>query len=409
MMFQEPVLQARSLGKLYARSTSQTRSRIGEDIWRATLGMKPSPKTSLGSCEFWALKDIDLELKRGEALGIIGLNGSGKTTLLRILAGQIVPDAGHVQISGRTASMIDLTAGFQTSQSGRQNIVLRGSALGRSQAEIEASMDQIIDFAELEDAIDAPVATYSSGMTMRLAFSIMIASVPDILFIDEVLAVGDFRFRQKCLGRLREIRETTSFVMVSHSMHTIARFCDHAIVLHKGRLAFEGDSEAAITFYNRIEQGEDIEEHKRANILPGNASQEDKISNIEFHWAHPIEENIVQLNESGEINIKCCFDLLYNPTNLVVGIALYTQDGDNITAFSTEQSGCLKQAKAGSFALNLHIPAMMLNAGRYRTAVGITDGEEFLYLNELPDIAVRPSGRLNWGYITIPYKWDNEV
>ena len=221
----DTVLEARGVGKIYSRYQDATRDRVASVICQILFGIEPKSVGVPQGREFWALNNIDLELKRGQALGIIGLNGSGKTTLLRMLAGQIVPDEGIIRVRGRTASMIDLTAGLQVTASGRRNIYLRGAALGRSREEIEASVDEVIAFTELGEAIEAPVATYSSGMTMRLAFAIMTASAPDILFIDEVLAVGDFKFRQKCLARLRELRQSSAFVMVSHSMNDISRFC----------------------------------------------------------------------------------------------------------------------------------------------------------------------------------------
>ena len=206
-MQSDTVLEVEYLSKLYSRAQGATRQRLARTFGRILLGLSPKPPTNLKKGEFWSLKNVSFSLKRGEALGIIGFNGAGKTTLLRLLAGQLLPDEGEIRILGKVAAMIDLTAGFQMTASGKRNIFLRGAMLGRSQKEITSTYDEIIDFAELGDAIDAPVSTYSSGMLMRLAFSIMVAIGPDVLFIDEILSVGDFRFRQKCLARIRELRE----------------------------------------------------------------------------------------------------------------------------------------------------------------------------------------------------------
>ncbi len=200
LMQLDTVLEVDHMSKLYSREQISTRQRLATTFTRALMGRPSRPPKKLKCGEFWSLGDISFTLKRGEALGVIGLNGAGKTTLLRILAGQLLPDKGEIRILGDAVAMIDLTAGFQMSASGSRNIHLRGAMLGRSKEDIEAMYDEILDFAELGDAINAPVSTYSSGMLMRLAFSIMVMAKPDVLLIDEILSVGDFAFRQKCLA-----------------------------------------------------------------------------------------------------------------------------------------------------------------------------------------------------------------
>ena len=262
------VLKVERLSKLYSRAQVATRQRLASTFTRTLLGRLPKPVKGLKKGEFWSLRDINFSLKRGEALGVIGFNGAGKTTLLRLLAGQLLPDEGEIRILGKSAAMIDLTAGFQMTASGKRNIFLRGAMLGRSKEDIAVTFDEIIDFAELGDAIDAPVATYSSGMLMRLAFSIMVAMKPDVLFIDEILSVGDFRFRQKCLARIRELREYAAFVLVSHSMADIKLFCDRVVVLQEGRVAFEGEPEEAIRIYEEMKfPKENTQKAKRVEIL----------------------------------------------------------------------------------------------------------------------------------------------
>ncbi|MEQ1672662.1 MAG: ABC transporter ATP-binding protein, partial [Hyphomicrobium sp.] len=334
----DTVLQGSGVGKIFSRSQAEARQRIGSTLRQAIFG-PAAASCDLRQREFWALKDIDLKLVRGESLGIIGLNGSGKTTLLRILAGQIVPDAGFVRVWGRTASMIDLTAGFQTFNSGRRNIYLRGAALGRSHAAMAAAEASIIEFAELGDAIDAPVATYSSGMTMRLAFAIMVASTPDILFIDEVLAVGDFRFRQKCLAKLREIRERTSFVMVSHSMADVARFCDRVCVIHKGRKIFDGEPNKAIEIFHNLDRNDPAETNGgRSAIIPATVERPDLLSGFSFDWLGPdgVSNGPLEISAGAPIGMRVSFRLSYKPKNLVVGIPFYDHEGTVLTGFATD-------------------------------------------------------------------------
>ena len=187
--------------------------------------------------EFWALKDISFELRRGECLGLLGRNGAGKTTLLKVLSGLIKPDQGTVSLKGRIGGLIALGAGFNGILSGRENIRINGSILGYSREEIEDRMQEIIDFAEIPDFIDAPVNTYSSGMSVRLGFAIAaILTKPDVLLLDEVLAVGDIGFTIKCLNAVREMMKDSAVIFVSHNIQQISRFCTSVLLFEKGNL-----------------------------------------------------------------------------------------------------------------------------------------------------------------------------
>lgn len=403
----EVVLQANAISKIYARQQAVTRARIRDALGRAMFGYPGNGVAVLKPNEFWALRDINLSLKRGEALGIIGLNGSGKTTLLRILAGQILPDGGEVRVTGRTASMIDLTAGFQTSASGRQNIYLRGAALGRSREEIDATIEEIIEFSELGDAISAPLATYSSGMTMRLAFAIMVAGVPDILFIDEVLAVGDFRFRQKCLAKLREIRERTSFVMVSHSMADIKAFCSTAIVLHKGQIVFEGKPDKAIEVYETLQYPEPVsKDQKIAKILAPSFENQKAIREVKNFWCDGAGNEITTVRSGDPLHFRLSFYVTHTPRNLVLGIPIWTTDGTYVTGFSTENGDLKPQANDGQVTtFQLDVPSLGLNPGEYVSMIAVTDGPEFLYRKENPLLKVTTRHSRFWGVVTMPHAW----
>ena len=187
--------------------------------------------------EFWANQNISFEVKRGECLGLIGHNGAGKTTLLKMLNGLIKPDSGSIEMRGKVGALIALGAGFNPILTGRENIYVNGSILGLHKKEIAAKLDEIVDFAELKDAIDAPVRTYSSGMQVRLGFAVAAVLVkPDVLILDEVLAVGDVGFVIKCLNRVQKILETAAVILVSHSPQYISRFCSRAIYLEAGRV-----------------------------------------------------------------------------------------------------------------------------------------------------------------------------
>ena len=173
---------------------------------------------------FWALRDISFNLKRGDSLGVVGLNGAGKSTLLKILLKRLYPDKGNVSINGSAGGLIELGSGFHPESTGRRNIELNAKLLGASKLEITEKLDDIIKFADIGDFIDLPVKTYSSGMSVRLGFAVAIKFIKDLVVCDEVLSVGDFEFRQKCLNEINKIREDRSFILVSHSNHSISLF-----------------------------------------------------------------------------------------------------------------------------------------------------------------------------------------
>jgi len=200
-----------------------------------------------------ALRDIDLKVDEGETIGVIGRNGAGKTTFLRLLAGVSRPTAGAVRVRGRVAPLLSVGVGFHPEMSGRENVYINGMLLGLSEADVAARFDEIVAFAELESFIDTPVKFYSSGMFMRLGFSVAIHVDPNVLLVDEVLAVGDLAFQLKCFERMRELKERgTTIVIVSHSMHAIRLLCPRAVLLSHGRLELDGDVEEVIARHHEL-------------------------------------------------------------------------------------------------------------------------------------------------------------
>ena len=207
--------------------------------------------------DVWALRDVSAEIGTGEAVGLIGRNGSGKTTLLRIVAGIIKPTAGRVRSEGRIGSLLELGAGFHLDFTGRENVFLNGAIQGLRRADIKARFDEIVAFAELENAIDRPVRTYSSGMTMRLGFAIAAFLDADILLLDEVFAVGDEAFQRKCFGRIFAFKEQGgTIVFVSHDASAVERLCERSVFLDGGRVAFDGPTREAVVRYRRALAGD---------------------------------------------------------------------------------------------------------------------------------------------------------
>jgi ABC-type polysaccharide/polyol phosphate transport system ATPase subunit len=407
MKSHDTILEVEKLSKLYSRNQGSSRQRMSGAIFRTLIKRPPKIPSQLKPGEFWSLRDINFSLKRGEAIGVIGLNGAGKSTLLRILSGQILPDAGEARIQGQTAAMIDLTAGFSANASGRRNITLRGTALGRSTEEIEATIQDVIDFSELGEAIDAPFATYSSGMRMRLAFSIMMVSEPDLLFIDEILSVGDFRFKQKCLQRIRDIRERVAFVLVSHSMANIKLFCTKAMVLHRGEMVYLGDPEEAIERYQELESPEANTYEKRIQtILKPQFRNNKSLEHIRHYWCDQKGNEIDQIKSGEMLYFKTEITLNYVPRNLVLGVPVWQDDGKYVTGFSTEFEKKKFDIQAGvKTEFILEVPNLPFNPGEYVSNFAVSDGPEFLYRGVNPTLTVLPVRDRVWGVVTIPHSW----
>ena len=225
--------------------------------WWARVRHKEDPNSKIGADQrlygktFMALNGIDLEIKQGEAIGIIGSNGAGKSTMLKILSRITAPTAGSVDIYGRITSMLEVGTGFSGEMTGRENVYMNGAILGMTKAEIDAKMEDIIEFSEVREFIDTPVKRYSSGMYVKLAFSVAAHLDSEIMIMDEVLAVGDMAFQQKCLDKMRSAanEEGKTVLYVSHNMNTIRKLCERCVVLDKGRVVFDGETEEAIGVY----------------------------------------------------------------------------------------------------------------------------------------------------------------
>lgn len=261
-MANDVVIRAEGLGKKYLIGHQAERERytaLRDVIARSARNFKRSVGDLLGGRanvagdeveEFWALKDVSFEIKRGEVVGVIGRNGAGKSTLLKILSRITEPTVGRVEIRGRVASLLEVGTGFHPELTGRENIYLNGAILGMSRAEIKRKFDEIVAFAEVEKFLDTPVKRYSSGMYVRLAFAVAAHLEPEILVVDEVLAVGDAEFQKKCLGKMKDVADHGRTVLfVSHNMAAVSNLCSKAAVLKSGRLVDMGNTDKVIREY----------------------------------------------------------------------------------------------------------------------------------------------------------------
>jgi lipopolysaccharide transport system ATP-binding protein len=223
-----------------------------KDIASNMVGLS-SHSERLRNGEFWAVDDVSFELRRGETLGLIGPNGSGKSTMLKMINGIFMPDKGSIEIKGRVGALIEVGAGFHPMLTGRENIYVNGSILGMSKKEINERFDEIVDFADIGDFLDAPVKHYSSGMHVRLGFAVAVHCDPDILLVDEVLAVGDEGFQNKCFNKIGELRKNgTTTLLVSHNMHIISTFTEKVVLLHNGRVKYFGSAVVGIKEYTKL-------------------------------------------------------------------------------------------------------------------------------------------------------------
>ncbi len=257
----DSIIEVKNLGKKYTVGEQQRYVALRDVMAGATQGVlqwfkkKKGLESHTHKNEFWAVRDVHFEVKKGEVLGIIGRNGAGKSTLLKILSQITPPTTGEIKLRGRVGSLLEVGTGFHPELTGRENIYLNGAILGMRKKEIEKKFDDIVEFAGIGNFLDTPVKRYSSGMYVRLAFAVAAHMEPDILIVDEVLAVGDAEFQKKCLGKMDEItkNQNRTILFVSHNLEAIKNLCTRCIVLDKGRIIFEGDTKEALDAYTSIQ------------------------------------------------------------------------------------------------------------------------------------------------------------
>jgi lipopolysaccharide transport system ATP-binding protein len=284
-MNKDVVIRVEGLYKKFCRSLKRSMLYGSLDTFRNILGI-PYDQGKLRKNEFWALEDVNFELKRGETLGIIGINGSGKSTLLRMITGIFPPDKGRITINGRVSSLIAVGAGFHPQMTGRENIYLNGTILGMTKKEIQEKFDNIVDFADIGEFLDAPVSTYSSGMKVRLGFAIAVHCEPDILLVDEILSVGDLSFRNKSLRYMANLREKAKgIIFISHNLEQVRILCNRVIIMDKGKIVYDGKTHNGIVVY------EEMTRNVRVNSL-----KREKGSNTSFRFRQTSDDEIEFLN-----------------------------------------------------------------------------------------------------------------
>lgn len=318
--------------------------------------------------EFWALNGINLEIKQGERLGIIGRNGAGKSTLLKVISRIVEPTKGRVTLRGRVSSLLEVGTGFHPELSGRENIFLNGAILGMSKVEIASKFDEIVDFAEVEKFLDTPVKHYSSGMYVRLAFAVASSLEPEILVIDEVLAVGDSRFQKKCLGKMEDASKSgRTIIFVSHSMSTVASMCSRVIEMSSGRLVADGGaSETILHYYTNGLASPAMVQYK--DRFPGNEFVRLLSASVKTHNSGAEGAFDVKITES--IVIEMYFEILKDTdTDYVPNFNCYTADG--VCAFYCHDT-TKRNLKQGTYVSKCIIPPNFLNSTTYFIGLAVS-------------------------------------
>ena len=343
--------------------------------------------------EFWALKDISFDVEQGDVIGIVGRNGAGKSTLLKILSKITSPTSGSAELYGRTASLLEVGTGFHPELTGYENIFLNGTILGMSKVEIRSKLEQIIDFAGIEKFINTPVKRYSSGMFVRLAFAVAAHLDPEILIVDEVLAVGDFDFQRKCLGRMEEITaEGRTVIFVSHNLGAVSKICNRVVLLKEGQLWDQGKTQEMLLKYQGVVK---TEGHKDDVITLMKTPPETEEGAI-VHCIEAIDEEGVALKEVGScepLTLKVTLEVENPDEPLGVTIGILSPEGVPLTRISTEimKAGNLIPESKHVEVL-FKIKSLPLAAGEFFLSAKVSrPGYKFLYENSMfAELSVKP-------------------
>jgi lipopolysaccharide transport system ATP-binding protein len=361
--------------------------------------------------EFWALKDVSFEIKQGDRVGIIGRNGAGKSTLLKILSRITEPTEGRIHIKGRVASLLEVGTGFHPELTGRENIYLNGAILGMSRAEIKKKFDEIVAFAEVEKFLDTPVKRYSSGMYVRLAFAVAAHLEPEILVVDEVLAVGDAAFQKKCLGKMEEVgKKGRTVLFVSHNMGAVSRLCNYSIWLESGRFKAFGDSHKITEDYL--------------------AASSSNSASVKFYFDNTKKCQITSaklMNKHGsEVSDFSCGDEVLIEVGFVINtvvkgchVACIVSTSGGYHLFSTADTdtnpNLFNERKPGKYLVHVKLPTFFLNTGTYHIAVGLgipgievfdrRDAVSFT-LHDTGDFGTMKEGLRRQGLLLVETSWN---
>ncbi|RSK36038.1 ABC transporter ATP-binding protein [Hymenobacter metallilatus] len=410
-------IRVENLGKLYRLGEIGTGT-LSHDLNRAwaRLRGKEDPfakigetndRTTKGSSDFvWSLKDVSFEVKQGEVLGIIGRNGAGKSTLLKVLSKVTAPTAGRVKVKGRIASLLEVGTGFHPELTGRENIFLNGAILGMTKAEIRSKFDEIVDFSGVERYIDTPVKRYSSGMYVRLAFAVAAFLEPEILIVDEVLAVGDAEFQKKCLGRMKDVsvNDGRTVLFVSHNMGAVTSLCNKALVMGNGQVVFDGGVQQGVDYYLRQGNSATAGSYRNEDPKPNDILRVDLLS--------PALESQTNFYFNEDIILQVEVVISDPEKNYVLGFRIKDQTERNVFTSQIAIQDITDQA--GTYTVQAVIPHSTLVPNRYTPilALHIPNVEVAAYLEDSVSFEIEETGTdffqyagNDYGCVFVDCKW----
>jgi lipopolysaccharide transport system ATP-binding protein len=375
-MGSDVVIRAERLGKMYRIghlaqpqgyvTLREVLARTARDIGRSATDLLRGRPMLAGDVaeDFWALNDLSFEVARGDVLGIVGRNGAGKSTLLKILSRITEPSKGKVTIAGRVASLLEVGTGFHPELTGRENIYLNGAILGMSHREVRTKFDEIVAFAEVENFLDTPVKRYSSGMYVRLAFAVAAHLEPEILIVDEVLAVGDFQFQQKCLGKMSEVaNEGRTILFVSHNLAALANLCSRCVVLDHGALVADTDPAAGINQYLSVAAPPTDTYYRAGHLDPQQPAQ---LVEAEIHHSGDNPASTIKFRQALSIQMKWVFSA--RSPGFTIVLRFYDSLGRFITTANTTNLS-LRPADDGSLDVTCHLENRFC-PGTYHVEIG---------------------------------------
>ena len=355
----EILVNVQGVSKKFSRDLKRSLWYGFKDMTGAMLGIKA--KNKLRKTEFWAIQNISFTLRRGECIGLIGHNGAGKSTLLKILNGLIPPDKGRIEIKGRVSALIELGAGFNPILTGRENIYNNGAVLGFSKKEIDAKLDKIIEFSEIADFIDSPVQNYSSGMKVRLGFAVAAQMEPDVLIIDEVLAVGDLGFVLKCLNRIDTILQNSAVIFVSHAMPHVSRISTEILLMDKGKTKYWGNnvSEGIDQYYAQFK-------FNTGNILN---TQNASVENIFINATQPSPHEHIQVNRLSDLSIDLELNIAQQYKTPELTIIFHDKVMKGVAELIRDDSESKLINNNGSVNVKIVIPEILFSKGLYSITI----------------------------------------
>ena len=405
----DTVLKVENVSKKFCKSMKNLMLYGSLDIMRDFIGI-PSRTEVLRPAEFWAVRDVSFELSKGETLGLIGINGSGKSTLLKMINGIFFPDTGRISYSGKMSALIQVGVGFHPLLTGRENVYINGQIIGMTKKEIDERYEEIVEFSEIGDFIDSPVKHYSSGMLVRLGFSVAVHCNPDIMLIDEVLAVGDIAFRKRCAEKIEDIKSKTAVVLVSHNMNQIDRLCSKVLLLDKGVVEKYGDTGETVNYYYNNKMFSDTNSrNSKLNVTLSTGTIDD--INIALKNSNGEETNEFKMNEKMEMEFNIhSIEIVERP---IIGVQIISDEGVRVTDIKNvyREEDRIDKFRKGSNVFKVVLKKPPMTPGKYLIFFVIKDRmgiSTLIMASGIEFTILSPSSKLTFdSIVSVEYDWIN--